>query len=125
MDPLNPKLTNGWKDIENTYTDQLVDSYVQLRYVGGSRFQITCFVGRCEPYNKESFLLGVVTHPRTALYAVKLTKSQAQASHLVVSIPELRICCFQNCDCNLDVTSSDPVYTCVIGMFAGPQCSFW
>jgi len=87
MDTLNPKLTNGWKDLENIYTDQLVDSYVQLRYVGGNRFQITCFVGLCEPKNKESFLLGAATHPGTALYAVKLTKSHAQASHLVVSIP--------------------------------------
>ena len=87
MDTLNPKLTNGWKDLENIYTDQLVDSYVQLRYVGGNHFQITCFVGLCEPQNKESFLLGAETHPGTALYAVKLTKSQAQASHLVVSIP--------------------------------------
>jgi len=85
MDTLNPKLTDGWKDLEKIYTEQIVDSYVQFCYVENCQFQITCFVGKCEPQNKESFLLGVVTHPRTALYVVKLTKSQAQASHLVVT----------------------------------------
>jgi len=103
MDTLNPKLTNGWKDLEKIYTDQIVDSYVQLRYIGGSHFQITCFVGQCEPHNKESFLLGAAMHPGTTLYAVKLTKCQAQASHLVVSDPELLMCCFQTCKCNLDM----------------------
>jgi len=31
MDKMNPKLTDGWKDLEKTYTTQIWDSYVQFR----------------------------------------------------------------------------------------------
>jgi len=83
MDTLNPKLTDGWKDLEKTYTEDIWDSKVQFRYVGNCHFQITIFLGKCTPKNMEAFLERATTHPRTTPFVVKLTKSQAQGSHLV------------------------------------------
>jgi len=43
MDTLNPKITDGWKDLKNTYTEDIWDSYVQFRYASiylGPKFNI-------------------------------------------------------------------------------------
>jgi len=85
MDTMNPKLTDGWKDLEKTYTTQMWDSYVQFRYVGNCNFQITVFIGQCTLENMEAFLERASTDPGTTLFAMTLTKSQAKASHLVIT----------------------------------------
>ena len=86
MDKMNPKLTHGWKALENTYTTQIWDSYVQFRYVGNSTFEITVFIGQCTPKNMKAFLDTAAVDPGTSLFAVTLTQCQANASHLVIIV---------------------------------------
>jgi len=83
---MNPKLKDGWKDLEKTYTTQIWDSYVQFRYVGNSTFQITVFIGECTPKNMKAFLDTAAVDPGTSLFAITLTQCQAKASHLVIII---------------------------------------
>jgi len=56
MDITNPRMVDGWADLEKSSLLQIWDAYVQFRYTDNSKFEITIFVGECTPENMRAFL---------------------------------------------------------------------
>ncbi|BAT93278.1 hypothetical protein VIGAN_07221900 [Vigna angularis var. angularis] len=83
MDTINPRITNGWGEMRNIYPQRLNDSHISFEYVGNNSFHITIYFGACSQESRESFIYDSTNYPDTSLFAVKLTKSQSQGSHLV------------------------------------------
>ncbi|KOM37562.1 hypothetical protein LR48_Vigan03g094400 [Vigna angularis] len=82
MNTLDPKITTGWSSMKNIYHERLNDAHITFQYVRHNNFKIIIYVGPCTDNSRESFINRCTTNPQSSLFAVKLTQSRCQGSHL-------------------------------------------
>jgi len=84
MDSDNARIIEGWSNMKNLYHIQS-DSYIQFQYLGNSLFHLIVFKGGCTTRSLTTFMHRISHQNTRSIFAVKLTKYQSKASHLVYS----------------------------------------